>query len=144
MVGSPNTWITAPHKNVVRKHLYQIVMVTYVVPKSVGVCQNEETSIDLEWHVPIPMTVPYSDFLSSSAFTATGHRRMSAKKATKKIEREEATRRAWDRVGRRGSRDIVGVWGREWLDDVGRRFRVLYIWTRALPRSHVVYNKTRH
>jgi hypothetical protein len=44
-------------------------------------------------HVPIPITVPYSDFLSS-AETEGGQRRMRAMKRKKAKEREERRREA--------------------------------------------------
>lgn len=52
--------------------------------------------------LPIPITVPYSDRLSSSALTETGHRRRTARKAKKTRESEDTSRRDCVRVGRRG------------------------------------------
>ncbi len=62
-------------------------------------------------HVPIPITVPYSDFLSSSALTDTGHKRIRARTAKKIKEREVAMRRDGVRAGRRDGRDMMVVEG---------------------------------
>lgn len=53
------------------------------------------------------MTVPYSDFLSSSALTATGHKRMRAKTAKKARDIEPRRLRLCLLVGRRAERGIM-------------------------------------
>ena len=63
----------------------------------------EETGDD----APIPMTGPYFAFASSSAFTARGHTRRSARHATKKSESDDARRRDCAREGLRANRDIA-------------------------------------
>lgn len=67
-----------------------------------------------EYVVPrsIPITGPYSDLLSSSALTETGHKRRIATSARKMRENEVATLRAVrDLDGRRGRRAMVGGGG---------------------------------
>jgi hypothetical protein len=59
------------------------------------------------------MTVPYSDFLSSLALTATGHKRMRAKMVKKRRDIEPRRFRLCLLVGRRAERGIMMKRGRE-------------------------------
>jgi len=56
-------------------------------------------------HVPIPITVPYSDFLSS-AETAGGQRRIRAKKRKKAMDNPETRRAVCVLVGRDMLREV--------------------------------------
>lgn len=56
-------------------------------------------------YVPIPMTVPYSLFCPASCAETAGHRQMSARKAKRTREREDAIRRDFARDGRQ--REVV-------------------------------------
>lgn len=51
--------------------------------------------------IPIPMTVPYSLFFAASCAETAGHRQMSAKKAKRIRESDDAMRRDLTRDGRR-------------------------------------------
>jgi hypothetical protein len=65
---------------------------------------------------PIPITVPYSLFFPASCADAGGHKQISAKRARKRREREEAILRDLARDGRRSGLVIA-------VDDTENRER---------------------
>lgn len=71
-------------------------------------------------YAPIPMTVPYSLFLPGSSAEAAGHRQMSARKAKRIRESEDAMRRDFARDGRCGR--VIAV-----DDDGKRRERMVFV-----------------
>lgn len=72
-------------------------------------------------YAPIPMTVPYSLFLSASCAKTAGHRQMIARNAKRIRESEDAMRRDFARDGWRCGRVIA-------VDDDGkRRERMMFV-----------------
>lgn len=89
-----NTGITeSKGKNVSKATNHVQTRTAYVVPKSENKAYQRKKGREKKKHVPIPITVPYSDFLSS-AETEGGQRRMRAMKRKKAKEREERRREA--------------------------------------------------
>jgi hypothetical protein len=82
----------------------------YVVPRSVSILLDRYFAAKKKCHVPIPMTVPYSGW-ASSAVTAGGQRQTMARKARKRMEKEERSLLECVLVGRLAENDIVVVQG---------------------------------
>jgi hypothetical protein len=72
-------------------------------------------------YTPIPMTVPNSVFLSSSALTATGHKRMRAKTVKRTRDIEPRMFRLCLLVGRRAERGIMVKREREYVGNQHER-----------------------
>jgi hypothetical protein len=62
-------------------------------------CASNDMNIDR--HVPVPVTVPYSVFFELPCAEAAGHKHMRAMNAKRIREREEVMRRDLARDGRR-------------------------------------------